>query len=60
MPEQMIRWWVDFAHRERDERGDVPGWVMITLMTATLVMVIWGTAEGALSNILDRAFGMVR
>jgi len=24
-----------------DERGDVPGWVLITLMTAGLVVVIW-------------------
>ena len=26
------------GHRER---GDVPGWVMITLMTAGLVAVLW-------------------
>ena len=26
--------------RLRDERGDVPGWVLITLMTAGLVIVI--------------------
>ena len=30
--------------RERDERGDVPGWVMITVMTAGLVVVIWAIA----------------
>ena len=24
----------------RDERGDVPGWVMITVMTAALVLAI--------------------
>ncbi|SKA87077.1 hypothetical protein SAMN06295879_1027 [Agreia bicolorata] len=24
------------AHRLRDDRGDVPGWVLITLMTAGL------------------------
>ncbi len=27
-----------------DERGDVPGWVLITLMTAGLVVVIWALA----------------
>ena len=26
------------------ERGDVPGWVLITLMTAALVVLIWGVA----------------
>ena len=26
--------------RPRDERGDVPGWVLITVMTAGLVAVI--------------------
>ena len=25
----------------RDERGDVPGWVLVTVMTAGLVMAIW-------------------
>ena len=25
-----------------EETGDVPGWVLITLMTAGLVIIIWG------------------
>lgn len=37
------------------ERGDVPGWVLITLMTAVIVAGIWGFAQGALSNILTSA-----
>ena len=32
------------TERLREERGDVPGWVLITLMTAGLVIVIWGLA----------------
>ena len=24
-----------------DERGDVPGWVLVTLMTAGLVVALW-------------------
>ena len=32
-----------------DERGDVPGWVLITLMTAGLVVVIWALAGPACS-----------
>jgi hypothetical protein len=37
------------------ERGDVPGWVLITLMTAVIVAGIWGFAQGALANILESA-----
>ena len=37
------------------ERGDVPGWVLITLMTAVIVAGIWGFAQGALTNILNSA-----
>ena len=35
----------------RPERGDVPGWVLITLMTAGLVIIIWGLAGPALSSV---------
>jgi hypothetical protein len=40
---------------QHPERGDVPGWVLITLMTAVIVAGIWGFAQDALSNILDSA-----
>jgi hypothetical protein len=43
----------------RDERGDVPGWVLITLMTAGLVIVIWGLAGPALSEIFAQAISKV-
>jgi len=42
-----------------DERGDVPGWVLITLMTAGLVMIIWGLAGPALSGIFEQAIERV-
>lgn len=48
------------APRSRDERGDVPGWVLITVMTAGLVAVIWQLAEGQLSAMLRSAFDSVR
>ncbi len=48
------------SRRHRDERGDVPGWVLITVMTAGLVMVIWGIAKGELSAMLHDALGSVR
>ncbi len=41
----------------RDERGDVPGWVMITVMSVGLVGVIWVAAEDQLSALLGRALG---
>jgi hypothetical protein len=42
-----------------DERGDVPGWVLITLMTAGLVIVIWGLAGPALSGVFQQAIARV-
>lgn len=44
---------------EREERGDVPGWVLITLMTAGLVIIIWGLAGPALSNVFEQAIERV-
>ena len=45
--------------RLEDDRGDVPGWVLITLMTAGLVIVIWGLAGPALSGVFDQAISRV-
>lgn len=47
------------AH-DRDERGDVPGWVLVTVMTAGLVAIIWGVAEGELTSLLRSALNSVR
>jgi hypothetical protein len=46
--------------RTRDERGDVPGWVLVTVMTAGLVMVIWGVAESQLRSMLTAALSSVK
>ena len=46
--------------QDRDERGDVPGWVLVTVMTAGLVMVIWGVAEDQLRSMLTSALNNVR
>lgn len=43
----------------KDERGDVPGWVLITLMTAGLVIIIWGLAGPALSGVFQQAIDRV-
>lgn len=45
--------------RLREERGDVPGWVLITLMTAGLVVLIWAMAGPALSEIFQNAITKV-
>ena len=42
-----------------DETGDVPGWVLITLMTAGLVLIIWGLAGPALSGVFQQAMDRV-
>ena len=47
------------APRSRDERGDVPGWVLVTVMTVGLVVVIWEVAEGELRGMLRSALNSV-
>ena len=44
----------------RDERGDVPGWVLITVMTAGLVAALWAIAGPQLSQMLRDALRSVR
>lgn len=41
------------------ERGDVPGWVLITIMTAGIVTVLWAFASPALQSILENALNAV-
>jgi hypothetical protein len=41
------------------ERGDVPGWVLITLMTAGLVVLIWAYAGPALEGVFQQALNRV-
>ncbi len=41
------------------ERGDVPGWVLITLMTAGIVTVLWAFAGPRLLTILSDALDAV-
>jgi hypothetical protein len=57
----LVRIQLEVTHpRRRDERGDVPGWVMVTVMTAGLVMVIWGLAKGQLQTMLSNALDSVK
>lgn len=41
------------------ERGDVPGWVLITLMTAGLVIALWAVAGPALTTVFVDAIARV-
>lgn len=50
---------VDEAGRRR-ERGDVPGWVLITLMTAGIVSVLWVVAQDQLVALFREALASVR
>ena len=44
-----------FFDRLKDERGDVPGWVLVVLMTTGLVTAIWTIAAPRLTAILKNS-----
>ena len=50
--------WIVKARR-LGEGGDVPGWVLITLMTAALVVLIWGSRHERLVEIFNRAMDSI-
>ena len=45
--------------REEPERGDIPGWVLITVMTAGLVTVLWALAGEQLQELFTSALAEV-
>jgi hypothetical protein len=45
--------------RLANDRGDVPGWVLVAVMTAGLVTAIWLIADDQLTGILNRAISSV-
>ncbi|HEY3714754.1 MAG TPA: hypothetical protein VE074_01850 [Jatrophihabitantaceae bacterium] len=68
VPLDMLAVWLVGAYarvRGRDpERGDVPGWVMVTVMTAGLVVVIFAVFKNkitdAISNAIDSVTGSTK
>ncbi len=44
-----------FLARLKDERGDVPGWVLVVLMTTGLVTALWTIAAPRLTAILKNS-----
>ena len=41
------------------DRGDVPGWVLVAVMTAGLVTALWLVADDQLTAVLGRAISSV-
>jgi hypothetical protein len=41
------------------DRGDVPGWVLVAVMTAGLVTALWLVADDQLTAVLSRAISSV-
>jgi uncharacterized membrane protein YqjE len=46
---------ITFSAAAKSERGDVPGWVLVVLMTTGLVTGIWTVAQPRLSSILKNS-----
>jgi hypothetical protein len=56
----MIRGYVALTlPRHHDDRGDVPGWVLVTVMTAGLVALIYGIAREEFRDLLRAALNKV-
>ncbi len=54
-----IRQWAIALRSRNSERGDVPGWVLVAVMTAGLVTAIWLVADDALTSVFDRAMSSI-
>jgi len=59
----MVHTFNELARRARrlstSDRGDVPGWVLITLMTAGLVVALWALAGPSLGQVFNQAITRV-
>jgi hypothetical protein len=47
------------GRRHERDRGDVPGWVMVTVMTAILVVAILGIFEPQIKSAITHAINSV-
>lgn len=47
------------VHDDDGERGDVPGWVLVTVMTAGLVTALWLVAQPQLTSFFQAALNAV-
>jgi hypothetical protein len=53
---RLLTWWTAATE---NESGDVPGWVLIVLMTSALVIAVWGVARDRLVAIVQSALSSV-
>lgn len=51
--------WLLSRRADDSERGDVPGWVMVTVMTAILVVAILGVFEPQIKSAITNAIDSV-
>lgn len=57
-----VKWQTAFLNRcttRGAQTGDVPGWVLVTLMSAGLVVALWALAGPALGNLFMDAINGV-
>lgn len=59
--EFVVVWWAGLRQRwaVEQDRGDVPGWVLVTLMTAGLVVGLWAVAGPRLEALFTQAMDAV-
>lgn len=55
----IISLFASLGERAREERGDVPGWVLITIMSAGLVILLWTVAGELLVQVFQDAINRV-
>jgi hypothetical protein len=55
LPSRVARRW----DSDDPERGDVPGWVLVTVMTAALVVALMAVAGPRLTSAFNRAISSV-
>ncbi len=53
--DRLIKAHKKFYSQLKDEQGDVPGWVLVVLMTTGLVTAIWTIAAPRLTAILKNS-----
>ncbi|KSU64805.1 hypothetical protein AS038_15665 [Arthrobacter sp. NIO-1057] len=53
------RFWEKISPKLAESRGDVPGWVMITLMSAVLVAALLAIAGPRLQDLFNQAIDRV-
>jgi hypothetical protein len=55
----LTTWLVAALRRDDPDRGDVPGWVLVTVMSAILVVAILGVFEPQIKDAITHALSSV-